>query len=539
VYHWLVRQPARNSRIVAHRLESNTSVKILIAEDDPVSRKWLTATLSRLGHEVVAASDGEEAFALFVSQTPPIVISDWTMPNMDGLELCQQIRKLDLEQYTFFILLSAKDKRADYLEAMKADVDDFLQKPLDPEELGIRLRVAERIIQQRQEANEKIRLLARFPSENPNPVFQVDKEFRIRYANVASLSLLTEWNCRLGGQAPDKLRELADLIFRTGERQEIEVSSTDRIYSFSATSVSSDGITYLYGHDITDRKRAENELMLLKNQAEENALHDQLTGLPNRRLLTDRLAQETTRALRLGHKLALIMVDIDHFKQINDGYGHQIGDEVIVAVSHCLRDQLRNSDTVCRWGGDELVLLLTDVREREQVAKICSKLMKTVKNAISNAGISAPVSLSLGSAILPEDASDPVLLIQQADHALYTAKAEGRDCWREFKGFPEKHDAKGQADLFLRLTAAVAEQRITPFYQPIVDAISGNVVAAEALARWHDEHYGWVAPDVFIPLAEEKGLIAKLGQQVLTRGLDQLSEWRRSGHTLCLAINLS
>ena len=133
-------------------------MKILIAEDDPVSCRWLSATLSRLGHEVVAATDGEEAFALFVSQTPPIVISDWTMPNMDGLELCQQIRKLDLEQYTFFILLSAKDKRADYLEAMKADVDDFLQKPLDPEELGIRLRVAQRIIKQRQEANEKIQL---------------------------------------------------------------------------------------------------------------------------------------------------------------------------------------------------------------------------------------------------------------------------------------------------------------------------------------------------------------------------------------------
>src|SRR5947207_6943308 len=141
-------------------------------------------------------------------------------------------------------------------------------------------------------------------------------------------------------------------------------------------------------------------------------MHDEVTGPPKRRLLTDRLGQETTRALRLGHKLALVMVDIDHFKQINDGYGHKLGDEVIVTVSHCLRDELRSSDTVCRWGGDELVLLLTDLRERGEVAKICAKLIKAVKKAISNAGISAPVSLSLGSAILPEDTSDPVLLIQ-------------------------------------------------------------------------------------------------------------------------------
>src|SRR5205807_5965381 len=134
---------------------------------------------------------------------------------------------------------------------------------------------------------------------------------------------------------------------------------------------------------------------------------------------------------------------------------------------------------------------------------------------------------------------DPVLLIQQADHALYLAKAEGRDCWREFTGFPEKHDAKGQADLFLRLTSALSEQRITAFYQPIVDALTGRVVAAEALARWQDEQYGWVAPDVFIPLAEQKGLIAKLGQQVLAHGLERLSEWRCAGHALTLSINLS
>ena len=514
-------------------------MKILIAEDDSVSRKWLSRTLGRLGYEVTATTDGEEAFLAFLSETPPLVISDWTMPKLDGVALCQRIRKLDLEHYTFFILLSAKDNRADYLEAMKADVDDFLQKPLDPEELGIRVRVGERIIQQRQEAERKIRLLARFPSENPNPVLQVDKEFRIRYANAASVALLTEWNCQVGGPTPEKLRRLADLLFRSGERQEIEISGSERVYSFSATSASPDGVTYLYGHDITDRKRAENELVLLKNEAEENALHDQLTGLPNRRLLTDRLKQETARALRQGHKLALVMADIDYFKQINDGYGHQIGDEVIVTVSHCLLDELRSSDTVCRWGGDELVLLLTDLRERGDLVNICTKLMKAVKKRITETGISAPVSLSMGSAILPDDTSDPVLLIQQADHALYVAKAEGRDRWREFSGFPEKHDAKGQADLFLRLAAAVAEQRITAFYQPIVDAASGRVVAAEALARWHDEHYGWVAPDVFIPLAEEKGLITKLGLQVLTHGLEQLSQWRRAGYAVTLAINIS
>src|SRR5258706_5924797 len=347
------------------------------------------------------------------------------MRKVDGIELCRRIRQAGTDQYTFFIILTAKNTHADYLQAMKADVDDFLQKPVDAEELGIRLGVAERIIRQREDAERRIRLLARFPADNPNPVLQVDRDFRIRYANVASLTLLTQWGCQVPGPAPEKLRELADLLFRTGQRQEVEISGAERIFSFSATSASPDGVTYLYGHDITDRKRAENELILLKDQAEENALHDQLTGLPNRRLLSDRLDQEATRALRLGHKLALVMGDIDHFKQINDGYGHNIGDEVLVTVSHCLRDQLRGGDTVCRWGGDELVLLLTDLREREDVGKICAKLTTAVKKQIADEGITAPVSLSLGSAGLPDYAREPALFIQQADHAAYLAKAGG------------------------------------------------------------------------------------------------------------------
>ncbi|HYV30702.1 MAG TPA: EAL domain-containing protein [Candidatus Binatia bacterium] len=477
--------------------------------------------------------------AQFIIQQPPIVISDWMMPQMDGLELCQRIRALTLEQYTFFILQTAKSSREDYRIGMEAGVDDFLTKPVDPQELVMRLRVAARIIEQRLEAEQKIQRLARFPSDNPNPVLQVDHDCRILYANIASLGLLTQWQSGVGDLAPEKLRELISLLLRTGRRQEVELRCADRVFSFSATSVSQDAVAYLYGHDITERKQAENELLILKNQAEENALHDQLTGLPNRRLLAERLHQETAGALRQNTRLALIVVDIDNFKQINDGYGHKLGDRVIVTVGQCLRDHLRATDTVCRWGGDEMVLLLTGLKERTEVGPIAAKLMQAVKQRAVEAEITAPVSLSLGSAVFPDDARDATLLMQQADHALYEAKADGRDCWREFKGFPEGHDAKGQADLFIRLNAAVTEGRITTFYQPIVDAGTGQVVGAEALARWQDEHCGWVSPDLFIPLAEEKGLIFKLGQLVLVQALDRLVEWRQRGLELTVSVNLS
>lgn len=515
------------------------AMRILVAEDDPLSAKWLTLALQKLGHEAFVVRDGQEALAQFIIQQPPIVISDWMMPKMDGIELCQRIRALGLEDYTFFVLQSAKSSREDYLKAMDSGVDDFLGKPVKTEELSVRLRVAERMIRQRVESERKIRLLARFPSDNPNPVLQVDREFCLRYANIASLGLLNQWQSSVGGPAPGKLRELAEQLFSSDQRQEVEVTCADRVFSFSATSVSTDGVAYVYGHDITERKRAENELLLLKNQAEESALHDQLTGLPNRRLLASRLTQETARTLRQGTKLGLVVVDIDNFKQINDGYGHEVGDQVIVTVGRALNETLRPTDTVCRWGGDEMVLLLTDLADRSEVAPLMARVSELVKAIVHNSGITAPVSLSLGSAIFPDDAQDSTLLMQQADHALYIAKADGRDCWREFKGFPAGHDAKGQADLFIRLTAAVNEGKITTFYQPIVDATSRLVVGAEVLARWQDEQYGWVSPDVFIPLAEEKGLIFKLGFLVLLQGLDQVVAWRERGHDLTLSVNLS
>ncbi len=514
-------------------------MKILVAEDDAVARLFLKAILKGFGHEVILCADGRAALEAFREHRPYIVISDWMMPEIDGLELCQRIRAMELEQYTYFILQTARNRAEDSRLAMDAGVDDFLAKPVKRDDLFTRLRVAERIIQQRVQSERKIRMLARFPADNPNPVVQVDRGYQILYANTASLALLAQWECSVGEPVTGELRGLAETLFATGSRQEVEVSCAGRIYSFSSTSVSPEGEAYFYGHDVTERRQAERELLQLKNEAEEHALHDQLTGLPNRRLFGERLQQETARAVRMGTKVALVMVDIDNFKQINDGFGHKVGDEVIVTVAHGLRSRLRPTDTVCRWGGDEMVLLITDLKDRPSVATICSKLTRGVKQETSKSSTSATVSLSMGSALFPDDSDDPTLLMQQADHALYSAKADGRDCWREFKGFPDGHDAKGKADLFIRLSKAVAENRISTFYQPIISTRTRKVEGAETLARWNDEKYGWVSPDVFIPLAEDKGLILQLGNLVIVQALDQLADWRQRRLDLTVSINLS
>ncbi len=514
-------------------------MKILVAEDDAVAGKYLTVALQRLGHEVILCTNGQQAIDQFNVHQPYIIISDWMMPFVDGLELCQRVRAMRLDHYTYFILQTAKNSKEDYRVGMDAGVDDFLTKPISHGDLGIRLRVAERMIKQRIDSERMIRQLARFPADNPNPIIQVDREFKIIYANASCLHLLEQWAAKVGDLAPKNLRDQAEVLFSTGQRQEIEISCAERVFSFSATSVSPEGVAYLYGHDITERKRAEGELVVLKNQAEENALHDQLTGLPNRRLFNERLQQETVRAQRQGTKMALVMVDIDNFKQINDGHGHRVGDQVIVTIAQCLRGHLRATDTVCRWGGDEMVLLLSDLKDREGVARVCGKVMQSVKEQAMRSDVPVPVSLSLGSALFPDDSDDPTLLMQQADYALYVAKGDGRDCHREFKEFPGGQDSKGQADLFMRLGLAVAENRISTFFQPIISTSTGQVQGAEALARWHDEEYGWVSPDLFIPLAEKKGLILKLGHLVMVQAMDQLAEWRRRGLNFTVSINIS
>jgi diguanylate cyclase (GGDEF)-like protein len=235
----------------------------------------------------------------------------------------------------------------------------------------------------------------------------------------------------------------------------------------------------------------------------------------------------------------MVIVDIDNFKVINDSQGHQAGDNVLSLVGHCLQKNLRQSDTVCRWGGDELVLLLPDLKDRSVVPAICQKLSTALQQELATMDKPIPVTLSMGYSVFPEDATDPELLMRQADHALYQAKSEGRNGWREFKEFGKGKESKGIADLYISLSEAVKNGKIQVHFQPIMDGATRQLTGVEALARWHDEVLGWVSPDQFIPMAEDRGLILPLGRQVVQIALAQLADLRGRGQELALSINLA
>jgi len=291
-------------------------VKILIVEDDPVSRRLLESFLCGWGYEVQVATNGSEAWEILHNpDTPNLLISDWMMPEMDGLELCRRIRAMGKSGYTYFIILTAKGKKEDIVKGLEAGADDFLVKPFSHEEMKCRIRIGERIL---------------------------NLEERI-----------------------------------------LELANTDA-----------------------------------------------LTGVLNRRAFMDRMEEEVHRSMRRQEPFALIMVDIDYFKKINDAYGHQAGDLALKKVSHLLADSIRPYDLTARYGGEEFILCLPGTTGSQAGAAAERIRCSVASETIELSGQSKPVQLtaSFGVAVFSLGGDDSVdAVIKRADDALYKAKEEGRN----------------------------------------------------------------------------------------------------------------
>ncbi len=284
--------------------------------------------------------------------------------------------------------------------------------------------------------------------------------------------------------------------------------------------------------DITSGYLQERRIMQL-------ALHDALTGLPNRILLEDHLQQAISRAQRKDTKVALGFIDLDHFKHINDTLGHKAGDTVLVTLSKRLQAVLREVDTLSRWGGDEFVVLLPDTDAERDVRAVAERLRDAARQSINLGGVETKLTISIGFALYPDDADSADTLMSVADHTMFHAKGVGRNNVQFFRDVHDKGPDRENVLLQTRLSQAVQDRQIQVFYQPILDTANGQVMGFEALARWHDEHNGWISPDVFIPMAEHLGIIRELGEQVFDHALERLKGWRELGLPVRVSVNLS
>ncbi len=269
------------------------------------------------------------------------------------------------------------------------------------------------------------------------------------------------------------------------------------------------------------------------------ALHDLLTGLPNRQLFNELLSKTLPNATRNGESLAVIFLDLDRFKGINDTLGHTLGDKLLQSVAQRLKDSLRGGDTIARWGGDEFTILLPRVNDIEEVTQVAHRILQALEDTFNLQGHELYVSASLGIALLDNNSPDAETLIQHADAALYYAKDKGRN---NYQFYSVSLSAKNPELLTLEksLRYALEREEFTVYYQPRVNIATGEITGMEALLRWQHPEMGLVAPTVFIPLAEESGLIVPIGEWVLRTACSQNKIWQDAGlPPMTIAVNLS
>ncbi len=284
--------------------------------------------------------------------------------------------------------------------------------------------------------------------------------------------------------------------------------------------------------DITTVKRSEEELNRL-------AYHDALTGLPNRLLLLDRISHAIRRATRSGSRFALLFIDLDRFKNINDNLGHQTGDELLIAVSERIQKRLRAEDTLSRLGGDEFILLMEDIPNEQQAAHLARDVLSLLSQPYHISGHDIFLSASIGISLHPEDGGDAENLIKHADTAMYRAKESGRNGY-QFYTRDQSVAAFQRFSLEAALHRALERGEFELHYQPQMTLASGRITAMEALLRWRHPELGLIPPDQFIPLAEETGLILPIGEWVLeTACREALRCHQLCGEQMTVAVNLS
>ena len=336
--------------------------------------------------------------------------------------------------------------------------------------------------------------------------------YRIAGRVILPLSLLAAAAVRI---------EAGDLTARVERRSPHEIGVLERAFDMMAES-------------LNERERA-NSVLVAELQVQ--ALNDPLTGLPNRILLHDRLRQTIAIAKRGHATFAFFMMDLDRFKEVNDTFGHQVGDRLIIAVGERLREVTRESDTVARFGGDEFAFVLPTTTTADQARGVARKLARALERPVSVGDLSLNVEASIGVTMYPEHGEDASTLVKRADAAMYVAKRTKSG--HAFHEATEERASRDRLVLMGEFRGAIERNELILHYQPEVDPRTGRVLALEALVRWQHPTRGVLGPDAFIPHAEQTGLIRPLTRWVIDAALEQLRVWRAAGRDVGIAVNLS
>ena len=426
----------------------DTKISILIVDDDPGLRETISEIISPEGYVPIGVATGKAALDRVEEEMPAVALIDLRLEDMPGIEVMGEIK--ERSPATECIVLTGYASQASAIEAVNLGAYGYVQKPYDMEQLLVTIR---RAIEKR-EAEEALRESeARYRA-----IVEDQTELICRFRPDGALTFVNEAYCRYFGKKREELigHSFTALVFDVDqefvEEQFASLSLENPVVTYEHRVMLPDGqirwqqwsdraifdeqgsfIEFQsVGRDITEQVQAEEQLVHI-------ATHDVLTGLPNRRLFNDRLNLELAHAHRNQRGLAVMLLDLDHFKEVNDTLGHSVGDKLLRVVGNRLMSLLRQSDTVARMGGDEFMLLLPEIAQEEDAVRIARKVLEAIRKPYEFDGHKLHVTTSIGIAMYPEDGEDSDTLMKNADIAMYRAKDGGRD---NYQGYTPSMNAK-------------------------------------------------------------------------------------------------
>lgn len=568
------------------------SATVLTIDDEEVIRRSFQAYLEDSGFRVLQAANGRLGLEVYRREKPDIILVDLRMPEVDGLEVLATVVKETPEMPV--IVVSGTGMIQDAIEALRLGAWDYVLKPVEDlgilehsvrralerarlitenrqyrenlesliesrtaqlrertselEETNIRLQ---REILERRTAEEKYRGIFDNAIEG---IFQVNTNGRVVSANPAMARIL-------GYDSPEHFladqRGFADILFGGPNRAEkflgmLKDHKAVQGYEFQARRLSGDALwgalnVHLVEHqeadglyfegtleDVSEHKRFEEQLL-------HQSLHDALTGLPNRALFTDRLAQAISRSSRLGGFFAVLYLDVDRFKVINDSLSHALGDQFLVKLAERLRCLIRDADTLARMGGDEFAVITERVGNLSGAISVAERILEEMRKPFQIDGREIYSTVSIGILCCSGFCGNAEELLRDVDLTMYRAKSMGKACYQVFDN--DMHEqAVEMLTMETEFRRALTRGEFVLHYQPIVDVNTGRATCCEALVRWLHPEKGLVPPAAFIPLAEESGLIVPLGWRVLEEACAQLAVWQkrfRMREPFSMSVNLS
>jgi len=546
--------------------------RVLVVDDDVTARLLACQALGQENFAVIEADDGFAALEIFQAVQPDIVLMDVEMPGLNGFEVCQQLRSLPYGKLVPILMATGQDDIESVRQAYEAGATDFVTKPFNWQIMAHRLRYMIRSSNTTEQLHELQKSETRLG--NAQRIAHLGNwEWDLRNDEIYwSEQLYQMLGARRGVVSPN----YRTFIRRVPENERVELRNwivgllegeqEQSMQGWNHCLMQPDGRKLNVQHqaevfyddqggatlisgtvlDVTELKRAQDKILQL-------ARFDSLTGLSNRSVFRERVQLAMDRAQRHGYLGAVLFLDLDNFKRINDTLGHGIGDQLLQEVAkrliasvrlsdsvseHTLRDDTDNN-LIARFGGDEFTVLLSEIGQVKDAENVARRILDAIGHKINLSGHEVVVTPSIGIAIFPNHGDDVDSLLKNVDAAMYYVKHAGKNGYELFVKSMNVV-AKRRLELESCLRRAIDDNELSLHYQPQVDLKTGRINGAEALLRWNSAELGMVSPVEFIPIAEETGLITPIGEWVLREACAQTRQWRDQGlPPIRVAVNLS